>query len=57
MSGGVACLQKQMLEKQARSEAERTRRLNTPDNFARTGYPPINSPSRDLYVRRISYLL
>eukprot|EP01048_Picozoa_sp_COSAG05_P003621 COSAG05_NODE_172_length_14980_cov_10.662791_5_plen_581_part_00 len=44
-------LQKQMLEKQARAEHERRQRLNTPDTFARTGYPAINSPSRDIRAR------
>jgi hypothetical protein len=46
-----AYLMKQMLEKQARHEAERTRKLVTPDVYARTGYPPINSPSRCVTVR------
>ena len=47
-------LQKQILEKQARQEQERTRRINTPDVFARTGYPPVNSPSRDLKAMEVA---
>ena len=49
-------LQKQILEKQARQEAERERRINTPDVFARTGYPPVNSPSRDLRAAEVAQL-
>lgn len=49
-------LQKQILEKQARQEAERERRINTPDAFARTGYPPVNSPSRDLRAAEVAQL-
>lgn len=49
-------LQKQILEKQARQEAERTQRINTPDVFARTGYPPVNSPSRDLRAAEVAQL-
>ena len=40
--------------KQARQEAERERRINTPDAFARTGYPPVNSPSRDLRAAEVA---
>ena len=47
-------LQKQILEKQSRQEQERTRRINTPDVFARTGYPPVNSPSRDLKAMEVA---
>ena len=49
-------LQKQILEKQARQEAERERRMNTPDVFARTGYPPVNSPSRDLRAAEVAMM-
>lgn len=41
------------MEKQARNEQDRVKRLTTPDVFARTGYPPINSPSRDLRAAEV----
>ena len=49
-------LQRQIMDKQARNQAERIKRLTTPDVFARTGYPPINSPTRDLMAAEVKMM-